>query len=282
SSKTNPNALRSVQKNTIFTNVVKGADGSVWWEGLDDKEPPQPAWDWKGQPWTPESGEKGAHPNSRFTAPASQCPSVSPEWENPKGVPISAIVFGGRRAKVTPLVAQALSWQHGVFMGATMASEKTAAAFGDIGLVRRDPMAMLPFCGYNMADYFQHWLSMEQKLSNPPGIFMVNWFRIDDNGKFIWPGFGENLRVLQWIIDRVQGKGEGVETVAGLVPEANAISSEGLNLAPGTMESLLSLSKSAWEEEAKGIEEHFKTFGDNLPGVLREEFEAMKDRLSKL
>ncbi len=280
SSKTNPNALATVQKNTIFTNVVMTPEGTVWWEGLDG-EPPKEGIDWKGNPWTPESGVKGAHPNSRFTAPARQCPCISPEWESPQGVPISAIVFGGRRAKTAPLVYEAFNWQHGVFVGATMASETTAAAIGAVGVVRRDPMAMIPFCGYNMADYFGHWLEMGKKIPKAPKIFHVNWFRLDENGKFIWPGFGDNLRVLNWIIDRCEGKVEAVETPIGYLPTVDAINTEGLDISEEVMKELLKVDKSVWMEDVKGQKEFFEKFGDRLPQAIKDELKALEERLSK-
>ena len=277
-SKSNPNALATIQKNTLFTNVLRKSDGTVWWEGLDG-DPPSEGMDWKGKHWTPASGEKGAHPNSRFTAPASQCPSISPYWEDPKGVPISAIIFGGRRAKVAPLVYQSFNWQHGVFVGATMASETTAAATGKVGIVRRDPMAMLPFCGYHIGDYFAHWLSMGKRITTPPKIFHVNWFRTGENGKFLWPGFGENLRVLNWIIDRCQGKGEGVETPIGYLPTPKTLDMSGLNLPPQTLETLLSVDREAWQEELKSQAEFFKSIGNRLPQELWREHEASSRRL---
>lgn len=280
SSKTNPNALATIQKNTIYTNVVEAPDGTVWWEGLD-KEPPKHGIDWKGDSWTPESGAVGAHPNSRFTAPASQCPSISPEWENPKGVPISAFLFGGRRAKVAPLVYQSFNWQHGVFVGATMASETTAAATGAVGVVRRDPMAMIPFCGYNMADYFGHWLEMGKKIPNPPKIFHVNWFRTGANGKFIWPGYGENLRVLEWIIERCEGRGEAVQTPIGYVPTIDALDLQGLDLPKESVESLLNVDKEVWKEEVKGQIPFFEKFGDRLPEGIKMEHKALMERLNK-
>ncbi len=277
-SKSNPNALATIQKNALFTNVLRKPDGTVWWEGLDG-DPPSEGMDWKGNHWTPASGEKGAHPNSRFTAPASQCPSISPYWEDPKGVPISAIIFGGRRAKVAPLVYQSFNWQHGVFVGATMASETTAAATGKVGIVRRDPMAMLPFCGYHIGDYFAHWLSMGKRITTPPKIFHVNWFRTGENGKFLWPGFGENLRVLNWIIDRCQGKGEGVETPIGYLPTPKTLDMSGLNLPPQTLETLLSVDREAWQEELKSQAEFFKSIGNRLPQELWREHEASSRRL---
>jgi phosphoenolpyruvate carboxykinase (GTP) len=276
--KSNPNALATVQKDTIFTNVVLTKEKTVWWEGMG-VEPPTEGLDWKGNPWTPESGKKGAHPNSRFTAPARQCPSISPEWENPKGVPISAIIFGGRRAKVAPLVYESFDWQHGVFVGATMASETTAAATGAVGVIRRDPMAMLPFCGYNMADYFQHWLDMGKKIPNPPKIFNVNWFRTDEDGHFIWPGFGDNLRVLNWIINRCQEQIEATESPIGYLPKANDIDTSGLDLTAETMEELLSIDQEAWVEEWNSQAEFLKQFGDDLPKEIREEHEKLGKRL---
>lgn len=280
SSKTNPNALATTQKNTIFTNVVLTPEGTVWWEGLDG-EPPKEGIDWKGNPWTPESGVKGAHPNSRFTAPASQCPCISPDWEKPEGVPISAIIFGGRRAKTAPLVYEAFDWQHGVYVGATMASETTAAATGAVGVVRRDPMAMIPFCGYNMADYFEHWLEMGRKIPNAPKIFHVNWFRLDEEGNFIWPGFGENLRVLNWIIDRCEGKADAVETPIGYLPTPNAINTEGLDIEESVMEELLRVDKDIWLEDVEGQKEFFKQFGDKLPQEIVDELNSLEDRLKK-
>ncbi len=280
STKTNPNALKTTMKDTIFTNVLLNTeDNTVWWEGLDG-EPPKKGIDWKGNPWTPESGVKGAHPNSRFTAPAKQCPCISSEFEAPEGVPISAIVFGGRRAKTAPLVYEAFDWQHGVFVGATMASETTAAAAGAVGVVRRDPMAMIPFCGYNMADYFEHWLEMGKKIPNPPKIFHVNWFRLDENGKFMWPGFGDNLRVLNWILDRCEGKAEAKETAIGYLPEAKDINIEGLDISAETLEKLLSVDKSVWKEEVEGQKEFFAKFGDRLPKEIKDEIAKLEARLA--
>ncbi|MGE5330044.1 MAG: phosphoenolpyruvate carboxykinase (GTP) [Deltaproteobacteria bacterium] len=277
-SKSNPNALETVQKNTIFTNVVEGSDGTVWWEGLDREIPPNPI-NWKGEPWNSKSGEPGAHPNSRFTAPANQCPTISPEWENPKGVPISAIVFGGRRAKVAPLVYQSFNWQHGVFVGATMASETTAAATGAIGVVRRDPMAMIPFCGYNMADYFQHWVEMGEKIPHPPKIFNVNWFRTNSEGKFIWPGYGDNLRVLKWIIDRCKGEAEAVETAIGYVPAPNTLELTGLNISNEVLEELLSVDVQVWKQELSELEAFLAKFGEKLPKEIVEQKDALGKRL---
>ena len=277
SMKSNPNALISTQKGTIFTNVVLNKDNdTVWWEGLD-KNPPKNAMDWYGNPWNGEMGTKGAHPNSRFTSPATNCPCVSSEFEAPMGVPISAIVFGGRRAKTAPLVYQARDWNHGVFVGATMASETTAAASGAVGVIRRDPMAMLPFCGYNMGEYFAHWVEMGKKLGDKaPKIFNVNWFKTDDEGNFIWPGFGDNMRVLDWIIERATGHADAIESPIGFQPKAEDINVEGLDLSMDTLESLLSVDKATWAAEAEGIEEFFAKFGDDLPAELRAELETLK------
>ncbi len=278
--KSNPNALASTRKGTIFTNVVHNLDdNTVWWEGLD-KNPPQNALNWKGEKWDSSTGEKGAHPNSRFTAPAVNCPCISSEFNNPKGVPISAIVFGGRRAKTAPLVYQSRDWQHGVFVGSIMASETTAAATGAVGVVRRDPMAMLPFCGYHMGDYFKHWLEMGEKLGDKaPKIFNVNWFRTDDEGHFIWPGFGDNMRVLMWILDRCAGKADAVETPIGYEPKAEDINIEGLDLTIDTVRDLLNVDKSLWKEEAKGIHEFYGKFGDRLPNELQDELAALEKNL---
>ena len=279
--KSNFNALESTKKNTIFTNVVHNLDDdTVWWEGLD-KNPPEHAVDWLGNPWNgKESTEKGAHPNSRFTAPAVNCPCISPEFNNPAGVPISAMVFGGRRAKTAPLVYQSFDWNHGVFVGSTMASETTAAATGAVGVVRRDPMAMLPFCGYHMGDYFAHWLEMGAKLGDKaPKIFNVNWFRTDDEGHFIWPGFGDNMRVLMWILDRCEGKADAVETPIGYEPKPEDINIEGLDIDLETVKGLLNVDVELWKEEAKGIEEFYAKFGDKLPQELRNQLNALKERL---
>lgn len=279
-SKSNPNALATIQKNTIYTNVLKRKDGTVWWEGLDG-EAPSEGIDWKGEPWTPAKGEKGAHPNSRFTAPASQCPSISSEWENPKGVPISAIIFGGRRARLAPLVYESMNWPHGVFVGATMASETTAAATGKVGVIRRDPMAMLPFCGYNMGDYFAHWLDMGTKLKHPPKIFHVNWFKTDDRGKFLWPGFGENLRVILWILERCHGRGQAVRSPIGNVPTPDAINFSGLNISSQDLKALLAVDPQDWKEEIKDIRAFFEKFSNHLPKGLWDEYQALEKRLGK-
>lgn len=278
SMKSNPNALLSTMKNSIFTNVVLKPDGTVWWEGMD-KNPPEGALNWKGEPWDPKDGTKGAHPNSRFTAPAKNCPCVSSEFDNPQGVPISAIVFGGRRAKTAPLVYQSRSWQHGVFVGSIMASETTAAATGAVGVVRRDPMAMLPFCGYHMGDYWQHWLDMGKIVKNPPKIFNVNWFRLDDDGNFIWPGFGDNMRVLQWIMARCFDEADAVETPIGYVPKPEDINLEGLDIDIDVIKDLLTVDKDLWKAETEGIAEFYTKFGDKLPKELAEELETLKKNL---
>ena len=284
--KSNPNALAATRKNTIFTNVALNLDNNtVWWEGLD-KNPPENAIDWQGRPWNGKtSEEKGAHPNSRFTAPAVNCPCISSEFENPAGVPISAIVFGGRRAKLAPLVYQSRSWNHGVFVGSIMASETTAAAAGAVGVVRRDPMAMLPFCGYNMADYWQHWIDIGAGLDEDkaPKIFNVNWFRKDDDGNFLWPGFGDNMRVLEWIIKRCEGKVDAEETAIGFVPKAEDINLEGIEdeVSEDQLKEILSVDNSLWEDEAKGIEEFYAKFGDRLPKALSDELNTLKANLKK-
>ena len=280
--KSNPNALISTQKNTIFTNVVQNLDdNTVWWEGLD-KNPPKNALNWKGEKWDSESGEKGAHPNSRFTAPAVNCPCISSEFESLTGVPISAIVFGGRRAKTAPLVYQSRDFVNGVFVGSIMASETTAAATGAVGVVRRDPMAMLPFCGYNMGDYFAHWIEMGEMLGDKaPKIFNVNWFRTDDEGHFIWPGFGDNMRVLNWIIDRCEGKVDAKETAIGYVPNVDDIDIEGLDLTKDQLAGILEVDKDLWMKETDGIEEFYAKFGDKLPKALRNELNGLKERLAK-
>ena len=279
--KSNPNALAATKRDTIFTNVAHNLDdNTVWWEGLDGN-PPENAVDWKGNPWHASTAtEKAAHPNSRFTAPAKNCPCVSPKFDDPEGVPISAMIFGGRRAKTAPLVYQSRSLQHGVFVGSTMASETTAAAAGAVGVVRRDPMAMLPFCGYHMGDYFAHWLEMGEKLGDKaPKIFNVNWFRTDDNGKFIWPGYGDNMRVLMWILGRCDGTAEAVETPIGFEPRPCDIEREGLDLSEETVASLLSVDKKLWQKEAEDITEFYKKFGDKLPKELSAELETLKKNL---
>ena len=278
SEKSNPNALETTKSGTIFTNVVHTADNTVWWEGLD-KNPPKGAINWKGEPWDPNSGEKGAHPNSRFTAPAKNCPCISPEFDNPKGVPISAIVFGGRRAKTAPLVYQSRDWQHGVFVGSIMASETTAAATGAVGVVRRDPMAMLPFCGYNMGDYWRHWLDMGKKIPKLPKIFNVNWFRTDDEGNFIWPGFGENMRVLEWILARCFDEIGADETPIGYVPKVDDINLEESGVSKETLADLLSVDKELWKEDVRGVREFYAKFGDKLPNELAQELDKLENNL---
>lgn len=284
--KSNPNALASTRKNTIFTNVaINPEDNTVWWEGLT-KTPPARLIDWKGNPWTPEMKDadgkpvKAAHPNSRFTAPAINCPCISSEFEAPNGVPISAIIFGGRRAATTPLVYQSRSWDNGVFVGSIMASETTAAAAGAVGVVRRDPMAMLPFCGYHMGDYFQHWIDMGKKIKVQPKIFNVNWFRTDSEGHFIWPGFGDNMRVLDWILKRCEETVDADETAIGYVPKPEDINLEGCGVDEETLKGLLNVDTETWKKEAEGIKEFYKKFGDKLPKELNEELAALESRLN--
>ena len=280
SMKSNPNALLTCQKNTIFTNVALTPEKTVWWEGMGVPAPAH-AIDWKGNEWTPDMGTKAAHPNSRFTAPANQCPCISKEWENPAGVPITAMIFGGRRAKVAPLVYQSFSWEHGVFVGATMASETTAAATGAVGVVRRDPMAMLPFCGYNMGEYFQHWLEMGKKIPNPPKIFNVNWFRVDEEGHFIWPGFGDNLRVLLWILARCNNEVDAVESPIGYLPKPEDIDLEGTEITQEVLKGLLSIDKEAWTQEVEDQKTHLERF-EKLPKELWEQYNALAARIAKM
>ncbi len=276
----NPNAMRSLNENCIFTNVALTPEGDVWWEKMSEEKPASLI-DWKGNEWTPESETPSAHPNSRFTTPAGQCPVIAPEFEDPAGVPISAILFGGRRATTIPLVNEALSWEHGTFLGSIMASEKTAAAAGKLGGLRYDPMAMLPFCGYNMADYWGHWLDVGKKSgAKMPKIFYVNWFRKDEEGSFMWPGFGENSRVLKWIIERCAGTASAVETPIGLLPELGALDTEGLNLDPAVMDKLCEVDVAAWQSEISSIKEHYAKFGDKIPQALRDEVAALEQRLN--
>ena len=277
---TNPNALATLSANCVFTNVAHTVDGDVWWEGLTD-EPPARLIDWKGQTWTPESDAPAAHPNARFTVPAAQCPSIAPAWEDPAGVPISAILFGGRRATTVPLVSEALDWEHGVFLGSVMSSEKTAAAAGAIGQVRRDPFAMLPFCGYNFGDYFQHWLDIgKRRGAKLPRLFYVNWFRKDDQGRFIWPGFGENARVLKWVLDRVADTAEAVETPIGMVPKTEDLDVGGLDLTADALEALLAVDAGEWRSELALIQEHYASIGERLPNEMRLQLDRLADRLA--
>ena len=285
--KSNPNALATTRRDTIFTNVVHNLDNNtVWWEGLDN-DPPANAVDWKGNPWDYRKYDKhdkstcGAHPNSRFTAKASNCPCLSPEFNNPNGVPLSAIIFGGRRAKTAPLVYESRNWQHGTFVGSIMASETTAAAAGAVGVVRRDPMAMRPFVGYNMGDYFAHWLEMGKKIPNPPKIFHVNWFRTDDDGNFIWPGFGDNMRVLLWILDRCDGKADAVETPIGYLPRPEDIDIEGLDLTTDTIRDLLTVDRESWLLDVTNIREFYAQIGDHMPKELYEELDKLEANLKK-
>jgi phosphoenolpyruvate carboxykinase (GTP) len=275
--KTNRNVMGALRQNTIFTNVAITPDREPWWEGIGGP-PPSGMINWKNELWDTSKGP-AAHPNARYTVPAHQSPSISPQWEAPGGVPISAFIFGGRRARVAPLVYESFDWQHGVFVGATMASETTAAATGNVGIVRRDPMAMLPFCGYNMADYFGHWLEMGKKIPKPPKIFHVNWFRKGADGKFLWPGFGENVRVLKWILERVEGRGGAEETPIGFVPSRNALTLDGLNLSSETVDELLEVDPQDWEQELIDSNEFLQKFGSRLPRAIREEHDKLSGRL---
>ncbi len=282
SMKSNPNAILTLKENCIFTNVAYTEDGDVWWEDMTD-EPPAKLTDWKGNEWTPDKGIPAAHPNARFTAPASQCPVIDPAWEDPKGVPISAFLFGGRRASVVPLIHQSFSWQHGTFLGSIVSSEKTAAAAGKVGELRYDPFAMLPFCGYNMGDYFSHWLDIGKKADADklPGIFYVNWFRKSANGKFLWPGFGENSRVLKWVIERVSGEGKADKTPIGWVPTKDALYLDGLDISSVDLEELLKVDTEDWKEQIPLIRKHFEIFGDKLPTGLQDELDALEKRLAE-
>jgi phosphoenolpyruvate carboxykinase (GTP) len=276
---TNPNAMLTLAANSIFTNTALTDDRDVWWEGMS--EPPAHCTDWRGEDWTPEKGTSAAHPNARFTAPASQDPAIAPEWEDPDGVPISAILFGGRRASVVPLVLQSFDWDHGVFLGSIMASETTAAAAGAVGNLRRDPFAMLPFCGYNMADYFAHWLKIgaSTDADKLPKIFYVNWFRKAEDGHWLWPGYGENSRVLEWVFDRAGGRGEAVETPVGWVPAPGAIDIEGVDVSKEDMEELLRVDHDEWRTEVPLIRKHYAQFGDRLPASLRQTLDKLEQRL---
>jgi phosphoenolpyruvate carboxykinase (GTP) len=277
---TNPNAVATLYANSIFTNVAKTDDGDVWWEGLS--APPAHATDWKGNDWTPESDAPAAHPNARFTTPASQCPSIAPEWEDPKGVPISAILFGGRRATNVPLVTESLDWDHGVFLGSIMSSETTAAQAGAVGKLRFDPFAMLPFCGYNMGDYFAHWLEIGRATDADklPKLFWVNWFRRGEDGSFLWPGFGDNSRVLKWVIERIAGEGEAVDTPIGRVPAPGAIDTSGLDIADATVTKLVEVGPESWRAELPQLEAHYAALGETVPSALREQLEALDKRLA--
>jgi phosphoenolpyruvate carboxykinase (GTP) len=280
--KTNPNAMATISKNSIFTNCAKTDDGDIWWEGMTD-EPPGHLIDWHGNDWTPDSESPAAHPNARFTAPAAQCPSIAPEWEDTAGVPISAMLFGGRRATVVPLVREALDWEHGVFLGSIMSSETTAAAAGAVGQLRYDPFAMLPFCGYHMADYFRYWLEIGERAdeSKLPKIFYVNWFRKDASGRFLWPGYGENSRVLEWVFRRCEGAAEAVETPVGYLPAPGAIKTAGLDVSEEDMMALLEVDPELLKAELPSIHEHFAKFGDQLPQELRDKLARLEEQLEQ-
>lgn len=280
SMKSNPNAMQSFRANSIFTNVALTDEGDVWWEGMSD-DIPEHLTNWLGHDWTPDSEEKASHPNARFTAPASQCPTIDPTWEDPKGVPISAILFGGRRSSVVPLIYEAFSWQHGTFLGASVSSQTTAAAAGEVGKLRHDPFAMLPFCGYNMGDYFGHWLSMGKKTeeSKLPRIYYVNWFRKNEEGEFLWPGFGENSRVLKWVFERTEGVGSAEETPIGYIPTKDGLSLDGLEMEPGNLDELFKVDRSAWKEEVNELKEYFKMYGDSLPEGIQQELRDLEERL---
>jgi phosphoenolpyruvate carboxykinase (GTP) len=278
SMKSNRNAMLTIARNSIFTNCAMTPDGDIWWEGMSDPKPPELV-DWLRRPWTPQSSRPAAHPNARFTTPASQCPSIAPEWEAAHGVPIDGILFGGRRGSTVPLVTEAFDWEHGTFLGATVSSETTAAAAGKVGQLRRDPMAMLPFCGYNMGDYFSHWLNIGKRSSNLPKIFYVNWFRTDENGKFLWPGYGENSRVLKWIFDRCDGRVHAADTPIGRLPAAADLDTQGLDLSTAKLQQLLGVDVAGWLEEVPRIREHFAKFGQNLPAGLTQQVDALEARL---
>ncbi|MFI5056673.1 MAG: phosphoenolpyruvate carboxykinase (GTP) [Candidatus Acidiferrales bacterium] len=278
-SKTNPNVMTAITRNTLFTNVGLTPNREPWWEGIESA-PPAGTISWKGEVWDTSKG-LAAHPNSRYTVPAPQAPSISPEWEAPKGVPISAFIFGGRRARLAPLVYQSFDWQHGVFVGATMASETTAAITGEVGVTRRDPMAMLPFCGYNMADYFRHWLEMGKRIPHPPKIFHVNWFRRGTDGKFLWPGYGDNVRALKWILERVEGRGQAQETPVGFVPARNGLTLDGLNISPDSIDELFRVNPDDWQPELAATKQFFEKFGDRLPRELLEEHRRLTQRFQR-
>jgi phosphoenolpyruvate carboxykinase (GTP) len=278
--KTNAHVMKALHSNSIFTNVALTSKQEPWWEGMDGA-PPDGLTDWKGQAWRPGK-DPAAHPNSRYTVPARQAPSISKHWEDPAGVPISAFIFGGRRARLAPLVYESRDWQHGVFVGSTMASETTAAATGAVGVTRRDPMAMLPFCGYNMADYFGHWLEMGRRVAHPPRVFHVNWFRKSADGKFLWPGYGENVRVLKWMLERIEGNGRAVETPIGFVPSPDALTLEGLNISRETMQELLRVDSADWTEELEAVGKFYEKFGNRLPEPIRQEQEQLAQRLQRV
>jgi len=282
SEKTNYNAIRTLDANCIFTNCAETPDGDVWWEDMTEDTPPRLI-DWTGQTWTPESSTPAAHPNARFTAPANQCPSIAPEWEDPAGVPISAILFGGRRATNVPLVTESFGWEHGVFLGSIMSSEKTAAAAGTVGEVRFDPFAMLPFCGYNMGDYFAHWLRIgaSAEAAKLPGLYWVNWFRKGDDGTFLWPGYGENSRVLKWVLERVAGKATANNTAIGRVPTIDALDTSGLDIDAGTLASLLAVDNESWRQEIPLIEAHYANIGSHLPSELKDQLASLEKRLAQ-
>ncbi len=278
SMQSNPNALLTCSKNSLFTNVALTEDGDVWWEGMTPNTP-QKLIDWLGKPWTPSSGHPAAHPNSRFTAPAAQCPIIDPSWEDPDGVPISAIIFGGRRSGTVPLIYEAFDWNHGTFLGCSTSSETTAAATGAVGKLRHDPFAMLPFCGYNMADYFGHWLSFAGRSPNLPKIYAANWFRKSDDGKFLWPGFGENIRVLKWIFERCEGKENGIATPIGIIPKENALDLQGLNISSAQLKALFAIHKDEWLKEVGGLRTYFSQFGSHLPVKIKEQLDMLEKRL---
>jgi phosphoenolpyruvate carboxykinase (GTP) len=282
SQNSNPNALATISRNTIFTNVVLTPDNDVWWEDMGVPAPAK-AIDWEGNDWTPGSGRKGAHPNARFTAPAAQCPVIDPDWENPEGVPISAILFGGRRPSTIPLVNEAFNWEHGVFLGSAAGSETTSAALGKAGVMRRDPFAMLPFCGYHMGDYFAHWFSMLGRTDRDklPKVFFVNWFRKSPDGKWLWPGFGENSRVLKWVCERVEGNGHAVETPIGFLPTPDALDMNGLSLGSENLAHLLEVDIAGWQREIADIASNFARFDSRLPSALKAQLDQLRDRLAK-
>jgi len=277
----NPNAMRTITRNSIFTNCAITPEGDVWWEGMTDEKPPE-LLDWLRRPWTPATNRKAAHPNARFTTPARQCPAIASEWEDPRGVPIDAILFGGRRANVVPLVIEAFDWQHGTFLGASTSSETTAAAAGKVGQLRRDPMAMLPFCGYNMGDYFTHWLKIGEKAgAKLPRIFSVNWFRQDENGKFMWPGYGDNSRVLKWIFERCNGTGHAVDTPIGRLPTPDDLDTRGMDVSPATVAKLLTVDVEGWRNEIPNMREYFAKFGVRLPEGIKKQVDQLEERLKK-